>query len=250
MKKIDLREGLELIKINEAEWCIIDSENKIVGKIKEEGIRVFKRTNSLLFSNQVNETTKYQFELKNIVSSPYQGIDARENYYLVNVDFGQYPMVQVFSLGDNLICFKMTEDGFVLTREKGSDRKQLIFKTTTNSNGQIEKKHYIIKGLGDSRLRLKYLQKNLDTPYPNVVYTSNDLILGTEIARNLPLDMQGAINSNEIGKTIFKKARKELNAILPFKEDIFIALLKNTEIPRELLVFVPELSEKTKVKRK
>lgn len=250
MKKIDLIEGIDIVKTNDNEWSMLDKEGYFVGKIKENALGVFKRTNSLIFCNKHTEQTRYQLELMNMSAAVREGIDARENYYLVNIDFGQYPMIQAFSVGDNAICFKITEDGFVLTREKGVDRKQIMFKTTKNSNGETEKKHYIIKGLGDSRLRLKYSQKNLNTPYPNVVYTSNDLILGTEISRSLPLDMQGAINSNELGKSIFKRARKELNEILPFKEDIFVALLKNTQIPKELLVFVPELAEKAKIKRK
>lgn len=252
MKKIDLKQGLDLVNINQEEWAIVDENGKTIGNMKESSnIKAFKKTNSILFNNQaLAGSTKYQFELVNCSSNCYNNGDKRDEFCVVTIDFGKYPMVQLLQTGDRMIVFKMTENGFVLIRESASDKKEIMFKTYADEKGNLESKHYIIKGTQPTEFKTRYSQKKLNSMYPEVDYTFYNSRMEFVTTKKLPMGIEAAINSNSIGKTIFQRAIQELNDALPFKENIVVSLLKNGEVPQEIMVLIPELKEKAKVKKK
>lgn len=252
MKKLDLKPELDLAKLNNEEWAIVDKNNKVIGTMKDSSnIKAYKKTNSIIFNNQVDlGSTKYQFELVKCSSKYSDSSDGRDDFCVVTIDFGKYPMVQLLQTADRMITFKMTESGFILIRESASDKKEIMFKTYMDSDGKLESKHYIIKGTEPAEFKTRYSQRNLTSMYPEVDCISYNKRLEYETSQRLPMGIDAAINSNSIGKTIFQKAIKEIYEVLPFKENIVVSLLKNREVPQELMVLIPELKEKSKVKIK
>lgn len=245
--------GLEALEYTRSkEWRVSDKEGKIAGYISDRGvIKTHLKTNCVDWDNErSSESNKYQFSVKRGDANSLRRLGKSEyDEYLVTMDLGKYPSIEIAGLADKILSFKILQDGFSITRTLASDKKAIRYKVYRNELGTPESKYYVIRGSEPIEFEVSYVQRDLESIHPVTNHTYHKSTRGT-VTEKKPMAMREAINSNSTGKNIFRKVREEMNSILPFNKDIMAILLEGKEIPKELCSLIPDIKEKAKVKTK